>query len=160
MIDVDRQQLLSIQQNFEKLGKTINDRYIRRRAFLKAAQVVKKGVQSKIKDSKRPHYRKDVGRKITYYPGNLRKSIKRLPFRRSPDVFVGPLLRNKRAGANVGKSAGTAEGYYAAMSRGVNSDAEKFEKEVLTPGIVSSSGKAIQVAKKEVEKLMREFNFK
>lgn len=160
MIDVDRQQLVSIQSNFEKLGKSINDRFIRRRAFLKAAQVVKKGVQSKITDSKRPHYRYYMGDRITYHPGNLRKSIKRLPFRRSPDVFVGPLLRNKRAGKNVGASAGTAEGYYAAMSRGANSDAEKFDREVLRPGIISSSAKAIQVAKKEVLKLMRKFNIK
>jgi hypothetical protein len=160
MIDVDEQQLLSIQKNFQELGKSINDRYIRRRAFLKAAQIVKKGVQSKIKDSKRPHYRQDVGRKITYYPGNLRKSIKRLQFRRSPDVFVGPLLRNRKAGASVGKSAGTAEGYYAAMSRGVNSDADKFDREVLTPGVASSSASAIEAAKKEVDRLMKKFNFK
>lgn len=152
MIDFDPQELQSVLRTFDEFGNTVNDPKIRRKAFNKAAQIVKKAAQSKVKDSQKPHYRYNGSVKTTYYPGNLRKSLKRLPFRKTPDVFVGPVLRNKRAGKEVGRNARTAEGYYAAMSRGKESNADKFRRQVLEAGLIQSSAKAIESAKKEIIK--------
>ena len=152
MIDVNQQELQSVLNSFSEFGKTINDPKIRRKAVNKAAQVVKRASQSEVKDSRQPHSRISGGVRYTYYPGNLRKSIKRLPFRKSADVFVGPLLRNKNAGTDIGRNARTALGYYAAMSRGKGSNADKFRRQVLEAGLAKSAGKALESAKKEVLK--------
>lgn len=54
---------------------------------------------------RKPHHRYMNGVKIaTYYPGNLARSIKVLPFKRTSDVFVGP----QRAGR--GQGSGTFKG--------------------------------------------------
>lgn len=48
-----------------------------------------------------------------YHPGNLRKSIKVLKFRKSNAVFVGPFVQKGNSGGIF--SGGRTDGYYAAM---------------------------------------------
>ena len=99
----------------------------RRKRILRVAAVpLIKAARRNIPRSSKPHYRYKTSkasssiratkrkRKIvaTYYPGNLRRSITTLNFRKSGDVFVGPLL------AKRGKGGGTfnndrVNGFYA-----------------------------------------------
>lgn len=52
-------------------------------------------------------------RKIIFYPGNLKRSIRVLPFPKSKDVFVGPkVIWNPKASA-YGKNKKTVNAYYA-----------------------------------------------
>lgn len=52
----------------------------------------------------------------TYYPGNLRESIKNLTFRKSNDIFVGPKVYKKKISGSkglFGPGRGKVDGYYA-----------------------------------------------
>lgn len=62
-------------------------------ALGKAAKPLIAAIQAKAPVSDHPHSRGKKP-KITYQPGNLRKSIKKLVFRRSAAVFVGPLSKD------------------------------------------------------------------
>jgi HK97 gp10 family phage protein len=56
-------------------------------------------------------YKKGQGKVATYYPGNLRASVQRLPLRKTKDAIVGPLLAKGNATGTFG--LGQADGYYA-----------------------------------------------
>jgi len=170
---VDERELEDILKSFDELGESISDPRFRRKAMLKAAQIVKRASQTFVKDSDKPHKRystpKIVKRRrakkgsgvvaATYYPGNLRLSIKRLPFRKTFRQFIGPSIykrkRVERKGMEIGRNAKTAIGYYAAMSRGKASTGDKFRREVMEAGLRSSAGRARQAARQEVEKQIR-----
>jgi len=54
-----------------------------------------------------------TSRKIDYYPGNLKRSIRVLNIKKSKDVFVGPkVIWNPKAAA-YGKNRKTVNAYYA-----------------------------------------------
>jgi len=97
-----------------------------------AAKLLVSAARGNIKDSKKLHHRystaklsknirapKGKGNVIaTYYPGNLRKSIRTLLFRRSKAVFVGPRLSKRNTKGEFGKGS-RVDGYYAHwMERG------------------------------------------
>lgn len=95
-------------------------------------------------------YPKRTGRKAakgsgnvlaTYKPGNLRKSIRVLSFRRSPAAWVGPKL---------GK---TPDGYYAHMvERGtVHQPAQEFFKKAVASAGNATLNKAIQLLSRRIQ---------
>lgn len=148
---VDEKDLKQILKAFDELQKSIKDPKMRRRVMRKPAKVVQKAAQSFVKDSGRTHHRYEKsykkGKKVaTYYSGNLRKSIKRLPLRRTPDVFVGPQIRRTKFEGEFGLTARKVDGYYAAMSRGKGSTALKFRSQVLEPGLTKSAAAALKAA--------------
>lgn len=52
----------------------------------------------------------------TYYPGNLKKSIRTMTFRKSRDaVFIGPKAWKKTSGGDFGKDDNRVDPYYAHM---------------------------------------------
>lgn len=52
----------------------------------------------------------------TYYPGNLKKSIRTMTFRKSKDaIFVGPKAWKKGSSGDFGKSEDRVDPYYAHM---------------------------------------------
>jgi HK97 gp10 family phage protein len=66
--------------------------------------------------SKEEHYRYKDGRKVaTYYPGNLRRSIRVLPLRKTKSaVIIGPKLARSSGGPAEGQFSGNrVDGYYA-----------------------------------------------
>ena len=96
-----------------------------RQAILKpAAKIVQSAAKNNIPDSDDVHFRystaklfngvkapKGSGNVITtYHPGNLRRSIKTLIFRKSAAVFVGPKVSKSTGGEFKGART---DGYYA-----------------------------------------------
>ena len=78
-----------------------------RKALLKyAAEPFLTGAKSKVPKSGKSHKRYKDGKVVAEYkPGNLRRSIKVLPLRKTKSVIIGP---------NLQKSGGAgADGYYA-----------------------------------------------
>lgn len=100
----------------------------KRKVLRKAAKPLIQAARNNIGDSDEPHYRyktskassnikapKGSGNVIAvYHPGNLRKSIRALTFRKSSDIFVGPKLAKRGSGGHYGKG-NTVDGYYAAF---------------------------------------------
>lgn len=83
----------------------------RRKVLVKAARPLIDSAKSKITDSTRKHYRyRKNGDRIQYEPGNLRKSIRVLSLRKSPDVWVGPKVSRGNGPFGVGRKV---DGYYA-----------------------------------------------
>jgi len=73
------------------------------------AKRVKKDARSHIATAKKPVKRYKNGEEFaTYYPGNLRKSIrildKRLKNAKEPSAFVGPMFRRRNFGGDFGRT--------------------------------------------------------
>ena len=85
----------------------------------------------------------------TYRPGNLRRSIRVLNFRRSPAAFVG---------AKLGK---TPDGYYAHMvERGTTTQpAQEFFKKAIASAGNATLNKAIQLLSRRIESYGRSNGF-
>lgn len=94
----------------------------------------------------------------TYYPGNLRKSIKMLTFRRSSDIFVGPKLRKTDFKGDFGLSATRVDGYYAHMVEfgDINSAAHPF----MLPAYRSKNREVINKIVQGVEKAITDYKRK
>lgn len=108
---------------------------------------------SKKKSGKNSGGRKGVDkRKIAaaYVPGNLRKSLKTLVFRRSPAVFVGP-KQGGRAREVHGTTSANADGYYAQMIYG---SAAAFQARVLIPALRAGRSAALRKAEEIVPKIV------
>ena len=83
-----------------------------RAALRSGAKPLIASARAKAPQSDELHHRYLGGKKVaTYHPGNLRRSIRALTFRRSGAVFVGPRL-NKSTGDFKGNRV---DGYYAHM---------------------------------------------
>lgn len=144
---VDEKSVIEVLKAFDDLQKIVKDPKMRRRVMRKPANIVKKSAQANVRDSGRTHHRYKNGEKVaTYYSGNLRKSIKRLPLRKTPDTFIGPIISRKNKSGDFGVSASKVDGYYAAMSRGKGSTGLKFRSQVLEPAISESVGAAYSAA--------------
>lgn len=102
----------------------------RRKVLRRAARPMVQAARNNVPVSSAPHFRygssgklaanirapKGKGKKIAkYVPGNLKKSIKVLTFRRDrTGVYVGPKLAKRRSGFKTyGATSGTVDGYYA-----------------------------------------------
>ena len=99
----------------------------KRKILRQAAKPLIQAARNNIGDSDEPHYRyktskassnfkapKGSGNVIAvYHPGNLRKSIRVLTFRKSSDIFVGPKLAKRGSGGHY--KGNTVDGYYAAF---------------------------------------------
>lgn len=100
---------------FNELGKRGRRAMVERReALAPAGDLIAAAIAGRAPISDRPHYRykKGQGKVATYFPGNLRRSIKRLPLRKTRDVWVGPFLDKTSAGG-IYSSDSKTDGYYA-----------------------------------------------
>jgi HK97 gp10 family phage protein len=80
--------------------------------MMEAAKILESAVKGRTPIGSKPHKRKG----ITYRPGNLRKSMRRLNFRRSNAAFVGAKLGDK-----------LPDGYYAHMvERGTTTQSAQY----------------------------------
>lgn len=85
-------------------------------AFRAGAKPIVNAAKSLAPRSQEEHYRYKDGRKVaTYYPGNLRRSIKVLPLRKTKSaVIIGPKLARSSGGPAEGQFSGNrVDGYYA-----------------------------------------------
>lgn len=90
-----------------KLGKVADNAKVEsRRALGEGAKPLIAAIQAKAPVSPAPHFRYKNGVAIEYKPGNLRRSIRKLVFRRSSAIFVGPKVDKSGTGS-------MPDGYYA-----------------------------------------------
>ena len=130
----------------------------------KPAQIVVKAARPKVPRSRKIHYRystpkvlkrrrakKGSGRIVAaYLPGNLRKSIKRLNFRRSSREFIGPRLAKRgRTKGVFGLNSTKVDGYYAQFLKGSRA---AFRKAFLEPALTANATKVVQIAEQELNK--------
>lgn len=78
-----------------------------------------------------PRYSKGGGIVAVYHPGNLRRSMQSLSFRKSEDIFVGPKFGKKKA-KDYGRVGDPVDAYYAQMIYG---SAAAFASIVLIPAL-------------------------
>lgn len=139
----------------KKTERAVSDFNQKNRVSLlrKAARPLIKQARSIAPRSAKPHYRyKKLGFrsqsgtvKITYNPGNLRRSIRVLKLKKSKDVFVGPQFQSKKA-SEYGGPGQPVDAYYAAAIYG---SARAFQRKVLLPAARASEGQVINKLKKE-----------
>lgn len=141
------------------LNRIVKDLSVKERQKIlkQSAKILQKAAKANIPQSDEQHFRystnkiskslktpKGLGNVVAVYnPGNLRRSIRTLVFRRSDSVFVGPKLAKKRSyGVFRG---GRVDGYYAHflefgtrhfsgigyMRRAVDSTASKVLKDMV-----------------------------
>jgi len=132
----------------------------RRQILRKAAKPLVNAAKANIPKSSKPHYRyktskvtnklkapKGKGRIIaTYYPGNLRRSIKALTFRKSGSIFVGPRLSKRGKGQGTFGKGNRVDGYYA----------NQMEFGNINMAGIFYMRRAIPVAKQAVQKIIIE----
>ncbi len=108
--------------------KQVSDPKVKTRIMAAGGQVIKKATAtSPTPKSKKDHwyYPTKGGARVKVFSGNLRKSMK--VFRgKDGDVYIGPQVL-KRVTGDIGKTAKTASGYYAAT---IFKSAANFRREV------------------------------
>lgn len=116
--------LKEIEKNLEAFLKKFAPKE-RKKMLLPAAKVFQKEVRSNIPVSKKAHHRYNTAKLLgslrapknsvkpeaTYEPGNLRRAIQILLFRKSPDLFVGPKVN--KSGSKGVFAGRRVDGYYA-----------------------------------------------
>lgn len=147
--------------------KTLNDLPLdvkkNRKAILrKAAKPLVASAQSKapvLRSKRKVNVTLKNGSQLTYYPNNLRLSLKVLNFRKSGDVFVGPKVSKRRkAGEEYGKSKGKVDAFYAAMLE--YGTRNMSARPYMRPAYEATKGQVIDIIAKEVTKLVSEFGRK
>lgn len=153
-------------KKLQSLPKSYSRR--RKRILRTAAAPLISAARRNIPRSTKPHHRyntskasssirapKGEGKIIaTYYPGNLRRSIQRLNFRKSKDIFVGPLVSKR------GKGGGTfnndrVDGYYANQMEFGNRNHEGVA--FMRKAVDSTTGKVQNIIIKESTKTIENF---
>lgn len=128
----------------------------------KPADIVAKGARPKVPVFRRPHYRYNTAKILktrrakrgsgrivaTYLPGNLAKSIRRLPLRKTSRTWVGP-KKAKRGRASGVFGRGRFDGYYAIFLKGSNAG---FRRAYLEPSLTANSAKALAAAERALAK--------
>ena len=134
----------------------------RRKAFRKAADPLVKSARANIHDSDGPHYRQSkkegISRRITYWPGNLRKSVRKLTFRRSPSIWVGPKV-DKRAGSdNYGQSSTKVDAYYAHwVEYGTRLNQKHRSRGYMRRSYEATKNEVLRISKDELTKKVNEW---
>lgn len=128
----------------------------RRKLLRLAAKPVIKAIRSKVKVGSKPHrrYLKDGSLAAVYYPGNLKRSIRTLTFKKSKSVFVGPKL-GKRGSSGGTYKGNKVDGYYGHMVEfgTVHSAPQPF----MRPGFSASKGAAQRVITKGAAKILAKY---
>ena len=114
----------------------------RKKILRKSAKPLVRAAKANVPRSNKPTHRYKNGKIVaTYFPGNLRRSIKVLPLRRTTNVFVGP---HAKGGAGNFKGR-RVDGYYAHF----------VEKGTVFQKGIHYMGNAYQSTKEEVFRLIR-----
>lgn len=127
-----------------------------RQAFGQAAPVLISAIQGRAPESEGPHSRYSGGKiKATYYPGNLRRSFRKLIFRQSPAVFVGPRLDKSGSGGEYKGSR--TDAYYAHWvefgAPGAGLPPRPFVKPAVSAAGAATLRIATEFLKRKIEKI-------
>lgn len=152
----------------DEIQERITDPKLRRRVMRKPAKIVVDAARrdlpiyrGRLASKGRPRYStpkviksrraaKGRGRVVaTYFPGNLRKSIKRLNFRKTPREFIGPVLAKRgRTKGEFGRGT-RVDGYYAQFLRGSR---VAFRRAFMEPALRANAAKIVKVAERELDR--------
>lgn len=124
-VELDKEVKTAIKK-LKALGKELEVKE-RKKILRKAAKPLLAAAKGNIKDNKKPVHRYSTGKVsnsikapkglgtviATYLPGNLKKAIKILTFRKSSNIFVGPRLQKRNRKGTFGGSDKKVDGWYA-----------------------------------------------
>jgi hypothetical protein len=151
-------------KKLDQIQKGISERKTRRQIMRKPAKVVVDAAKPAIPTSSKIHYRYNTPKLIkgrrakkgsgvivaAYVPGNLRKSIKRLNFRRSAKEWIGPKLSKRGAGKDVfGLNETKVDGYYATF---IAKGAANFRRRFLEPALAAKANEVLKLTELAVDK--------
>lgn len=128
----------------------------RKKLLRKAAKPVIKAIKAKVKVGNKVHRRYNSKGKLvaTYHPGNLKRSIRTLTFRKSKSLFVGPKLG--RRGASQGTFKGNkVDGYYGHMVE--YGTLHQSPQPFMRPGFKASKGQASRIILVGSAKILRRY---
>lgn len=124
-----------------------------RASLREGAKVLVKAAKEKAPVSEKVHYLYSNGRAVaTYYPRNLRNSIRTLTFRSSGAVFVGPILGKGKRGVFKGNRT---DGYYANWVE--FGTVENVPQPFMRPTASQYGKTAIEIANKSLSKKVQRF---
>lgn len=86
----------------------------------------------------------------TYLPGNLRKAIQTLNFRRSDDIFVGPRKRSGGYQGTFGRTVAKVDPYYAHMVH--NGTVHQPGQPFMLLAFQAKAGIALRIIKTELKR--------
>lgn len=110
MATVEIEGVRELKRKLEKLEKSF-DKKAKRKILRPAAHMMKKEAEANTPISQAPHKRYRKGSLIaTYYPGNLKRSINVLSFRKTDALHIGPKIKKDARGDHTGRKV---DGYYA-----------------------------------------------
>lgn len=150
-------ELKEISKRMDQLDFALRSQ-IRREVLTKAAQPLVDAARELAPQSERVHY--DYGKssgdhRITYYPGNLKKSIRVLEFRKSPSVFVGPKVVKKARAKAYGRNERNVNAFYASMVE--FGTARTSAQPYMRPALDRTKGTILMVAEREFRKVVQEY---
>ena len=145
-----RSDLVKTTKKLEKLLKEFESREVKK-ILRKSAAPLRKAARTNVNDAEEPVKRYSAGKVVAVYnPGNLRRSIKILTFRRSKfAVFVGPQV-GKASSKEYGRPGQPVDGFYAHMVEfgTINSRAKPY----MRPAFAKTKGRIIQIATQQIRK--------
>jgi HK97 gp10 family phage protein len=123
-------------------------------AFKKASVPLINEIKSRAPVSDEPHSRWASGEKVaTYYPGNLKRSIRRLVFRRSAAVFVGPRIKSFGSDTTKGEFKGNrVDGWYAHLMEYEYGLGGRRPQPFIRPGAAAAGPKVLNIAAREIKR--------
>lgn len=140
-----------VRNNLSTYAKIVSDRRERSTVLAAGAQKVRQeAAKAPTPKSKRVHYYYSKAGRIAIKPGNLRRSMK--VFRqRDGDVAIGPRVLLRVVGmSEIGATAKTASGFYAAALYG---SASNFRMAIMEPALSRAQTAALAAIQKRYEKL-------
>lgn len=146
--DVDR-----VLNNLTRVLESIEDRKTRKQIMARAAKpiIIAAKKETPVRDAKWPAKtnRYSAGKIIaTYWRGNLRRSIGQLALRRAVRIVMGPKFSKNTRGDFKGRKV---DGYYAQF---LFKSAAAFRRKVMEKALASTQGQAIQIASREIARLV------
>ena len=129
----------------------------RKKALRKASKPLIAAAQAKapvMRGRRKAAVTLENGDRLTYYPGNLRISIKEISLSRGgASVFIGPKVNKKRKGGDeYGKTRGKVDAFYAAMIE--YGTRNMSARPYMRPAYQATKQQVIQIATNEVTKLV------
>lgn len=150
-----RRDLIKTTKKLEKLLKVYESKDVKK-ILRKSSRPLRKAARSNIKDASEPVKRYSGGKVVAVYnPGNLRRSIKILSFRRSKfAVFVGPQV-GKASSKEYGRPGQPVDGFYAHMVE--FGTIHSRPRPYMRPAFAKTKGMIVQIATQEVKQKAVQF---
>lgn len=150
-------ELREISKRMDKLDFALRSQ-IRTEVLKKAAIPLVEAAQELAPQSPKIHY--DYGKsggdhRIAYYPGNLKKSIQIMEFRRSPSVFVGPKVVKKARAKAYGRNNRNVNAFYASFVE--FGTARAAPRPYMRPAMDRTKGQIALIAEREFRKVVQEY---